>query len=162
MRSGHSRRAPAPALLNLLCQWAGLGRANCSRRGEELSARIALVPHFFLAWRRVADQIEFEDMVEAAIRTWVTAGAGTIAALLVAGLFGAFAALPKPPVPALSTDEPIEAGQWWVMPARAYVVSDDIGIAAAAGAESGRARGHDLDQPHGGVEQSTNHDHFEV
>ena len=65
-------------------------------------------------------------MVAAAIRNWVTAGAGTIAALLVAGLFGAFAALPKPPVPDLPTDQPIEAGQWWVVPARAYVATDDI------------------------------------
>jgi hypothetical protein len=65
-------------------------------------------------------------MVGAAIRTWVTAGAGTIAALLVAGLFGAFAALPKLAVPDLPADQPIEAGQWWVMPARAYMTTDDI------------------------------------
>jgi hypothetical protein len=65
-------------------------------------------------------------MFGTAIRTWVTAGAGTVAALLVAGLLGAFAALPKPPAPDLPAGEPIEAGQWWITPVRAYLVSDDV------------------------------------
>jgi hypothetical protein len=55
------------------------------------------------------------------LKTWITAGAGSIAALLVAGLLGAFGALPKPPVPDLPADVAIDAGQWRVSPIRAYV-----------------------------------------
>ena len=65
-------------------------------------------------------------MFGTASRTSVTAGAGTIAALLVAGLLGAFVALPKPAVPDLPADQPIEAGQWWVTPVRAYRVAGDV------------------------------------
>jgi hypothetical protein len=59
--------------------------------------------------------------VRGRVRAWLTAGAGTIAAILIAGLFGAFGALPNPPVPEFPTDSPIEAGQWTILPVRAYV-----------------------------------------
>jgi hypothetical protein len=65
-------------------------------------------------------------MFGATVKTWITAGAGTIAAIVVAGLLGAFAALPKPPVPQLPADAPIEAGQWRILPVRAFVVADNV------------------------------------
>ncbi|TPM28251.1 hypothetical protein [Mesorhizobium sp. B2-3-4] len=55
------------------------------------------------------------------IQTWITAGAGTIAALFVAGLMGAFGALPAHAPPQLSPDAAIEAGRWRLQPVRAYV-----------------------------------------
>jgi hypothetical protein len=63
-------------------------------------------------------------MLRTTLKSWITAGAGTAAALTIAGFFGAFAALPSPPVPDLPTGEAIEAGQWRVLPVRAYVGTD--------------------------------------
>ena len=54
------------------------------------------------------------------VKTWLTAGAGTIAAVLIAGLLGAFGALPEPPVQEFPKGIAIEAGQWEIMPVRAY------------------------------------------
>jgi hypothetical protein len=59
-------------------------------------------------------------MIRTTLKAWLAAGAGTAAAILVAGLLGAFAALPAPPVPDLPADQPIDAGQWRVLPIRAY------------------------------------------
>jgi hypothetical protein len=64
-------------------------------------------------------------MLRTTLKSWITAGAGTAAALTIAGLFGGFAALPAPPVPDLPTGEAIEAGQWRVLPIRAYLGTDD-------------------------------------
>jgi len=61
----------------------------------------------------------------AKLRTWITAGAGTIAAVLIAGLLGAFGSLEKP----LALFEPgaaIETGQWIVRPLSAYVATKGI------------------------------------
>ncbi|MER8633822.1 hypothetical protein NKH55_29355 [Mesorhizobium opportunistum] len=55
------------------------------------------------------------------VQTWITAGAGTIAALFVAGLMGAFGALPAHAPPQLPPDTAIDAGRWRVQPVRAYV-----------------------------------------
>ncbi|TPK11530.1 hypothetical protein [Mesorhizobium sp. B2-5-7] len=55
------------------------------------------------------------------VQTWITAGAGTIAALFVAGLMGAFGALPAHDPPQLPPDAVIEAGRWRLQPVRAYV-----------------------------------------
>ncbi|TIX20314.1 hypothetical protein [Mesorhizobium sp.] len=55
------------------------------------------------------------------LQTWITAGAGTIAALFVAGLMGAFGALPAHAPPQLPPGAAIEAGRWRVQPVRAYV-----------------------------------------
>ncbi|CAN7430505.1 hypothetical protein [Mesorhizobium sp. LjRoot246] len=55
------------------------------------------------------------------LQTWITAGAGTIAALFVAGLMGAFGALPAHAPPQLPPDAAIDAGRWRVQPVRAYV-----------------------------------------
>ncbi|TPJ13413.1 hypothetical protein FJW04_21270 [Mesorhizobium sp. B2-7-3] len=55
------------------------------------------------------------------VQTWITAGAGTIAALFVAGLMGAFGALPAHGPPQLPPDAVIEAGRWRLQPVRAYV-----------------------------------------
>jgi hypothetical protein len=55
------------------------------------------------------------------VRTWITAGAGTIAALFVAGLMGAFGALPAHAPPQLPLDAAIDAGRWRLKPVRAYV-----------------------------------------
>jgi hypothetical protein len=46
------------------------------------------------------------------VKTWLTAGAGTIAAVLIAGLLGAFGALPEPPVQEFPKGIAIDAGQW--------------------------------------------------
>jgi len=54
-------------------------------------------------------------------QTWITAGAGTIAALFVAGLMGAFGALPAHAPPQLPLDTAIDGGRWRVQPLRAYV-----------------------------------------
>lgn len=55
------------------------------------------------------------------LQTWITAGAGTIAALFVAGLMGAFGALPAHAPPQLPPGAAIDAGRWRVQPVRAYV-----------------------------------------
>ncbi|MBN9216812.1 MAG: hypothetical protein J0I79_02550 [Mesorhizobium sp.] len=55
------------------------------------------------------------------IQTWITAGAGTIAALFVAGVMGAFGALPAHAPPQLPPGAAIDAGRWRVQPVRAYV-----------------------------------------
>ena len=60
-------------------------------------------------------------IVRGKAKTWLTAGAGTIAAVLIAGLLGAFEVLPQPPVPEFPAGRPIEAGQWKILPLRAYV-----------------------------------------
>lgn len=64
--------------------------------------------------------------VRGKVKTWLTAGAGTIAAVLIAGLMGAFGALPKPPVPEFPEGQPIETGQWQILPLRAYVSEERI------------------------------------
>ena len=67
-------------------------------------------------------------------QTWITAGAGTIAALLVAGLMGAFGALPAHAPPQLPSDAAIDAGRWRVQPVRAYVSRAKIyGVALKPG-----------------------------
>lgn len=60
------------------------------------------------------------------LRVWLPVGMGTIAAVLVAGLLGAFSALPKPPSPVFQAGRPIETGQWIVLPRRAFVSSGRI------------------------------------
>jgi len=55
------------------------------------------------------------------VQTWITAGAGTIAALFVASLMGAFGALPAHAPPQLPLDTAIDAGRWRVQPVRAYI-----------------------------------------
>ena len=45
------------------------------------------------------------------LKVWLSMGMGTVAAVLVAGLLGAFGALPKPPSPVLRAGSPIETGQ---------------------------------------------------
>ncbi|OBQ73357.1 hypothetical protein [Mesorhizobium erdmanii] len=55
------------------------------------------------------------------VQTWITAGAGTIAALFVAGLMGAFGALPAHAPPQLPPGTAVDAGRWRVQPVRAYV-----------------------------------------
>src|SRR5438445_5172766 len=55
------------------------------------------------------------------LQTWITAGAGTIAALFVAGLMGAFGALPAHAPPQLPLDTAIDAGRWRIRPVRAYI-----------------------------------------
>ncbi|TGQ64058.1 hypothetical protein EN829_021130 [Mesorhizobium sp. M00.F.Ca.ET.186.01.1.1] len=54
-------------------------------------------------------------------KAWLTAGAGTIAALFVAGLMGAFGALPAHAPPSLPADAATDAGRWRIEPVRAYV-----------------------------------------
>ena len=66
------------------------------------------------------------DAIRNKLKVWFTVGVGTVAAVLVAGLLGAFGALPKPPVPLLPTGSPIETGQWLVAPQQAYVASERI------------------------------------
>jgi hypothetical protein len=60
------------------------------------------------------------------VKTWFTVGAGTLAAVTVAGLLGAFGALPQPETPVLARDSQIETGQWLVRPLRAYVGTDRV------------------------------------
>ncbi|MBZ9871443.1 hypothetical protein LB542_11315 [Mesorhizobium sp. BR1-1-9] len=60
------------------------------------------------------------------IQAWMTAGAGTIAALLAAGLMGAFGALPAHPPPQLPSDAAVDAGRWRIKPVRAYVSHAEI------------------------------------
>lgn len=55
------------------------------------------------------------------IQSRITAGAGTIAALFVAGVMGAFGALPAHGPPQLPPDAVIDAGRWRLQPVRAYV-----------------------------------------
>jgi hypothetical protein len=64
-------------------------------------------------------------MIGTTLKTWLAAGAGTAVAMVVAGLLGAFAALPTPPVPDLPNDQPVDAGQWRLLPIRAYFSADD-------------------------------------
>jgi hypothetical protein len=59
------------------------------------------------------------------LKTWLTAGAGTVAAIMVAGLLGAFGSLQKPPA-VFPAGRPIETGQWLATPLRAYIVADRI------------------------------------
>ncbi len=59
-------------------------------------------------------------------QTWITAGAGTIAALFVAGLMGAFGALPAHIPPQLPPGAAIDAGRWRVQPVRAYVSQANV------------------------------------
>jgi hypothetical protein len=59
------------------------------------------------------------------LRTWLTAGAGTVAAVVLAGLLGAFGALHAPPPP-LAAGEPVETGQWLVKVERAYVAARGV------------------------------------
>lgn len=59
-------------------------------------------------------------------KTWLTAGAGTIAAVSIAGLLGAFGALPNPPIPESVVGSPIETGQWRAVPLKAYVAGKDL------------------------------------
>ena len=66
------------------------------------------------------------DAIRKKLKVWFTVGVGTVAAVLVAGLLGAFGALPKPPVPLLPAGNPIETGQWLVAPRRAYVAGERI------------------------------------
>jgi hypothetical protein len=54
------------------------------------------------------------------VKTWLTAGAGTVVAVSIAGLLGAFGALPKPAAPEFPADRSIEVGQWLIQPVRAY------------------------------------------
>ena len=60
------------------------------------------------------------------LKVWLSVGMGTVAAVLVAGLLGAFGALPKPPSPVLRAGSPIETGQWLVTPLRAFIASERI------------------------------------
>jgi hypothetical protein len=60
------------------------------------------------------------------LKTWITAGTGTIAAILVAGLLGAFGALPKPEIEQFAPDSTIETGQWLIKPLRAYVGEERV------------------------------------
>jgi hypothetical protein len=60
------------------------------------------------------------------VKTWFTVGAGTVAAVLVAGLLGAFGALPAPETPVLSSEGAIETGQWVVRPLRAYAETERV------------------------------------
>ncbi|TKT69695.1 hypothetical protein [Aquamicrobium sp. LC103] len=64
------------------------------------------------------------DTFRSRMKTWFTIGAGTIAAILVAGMLGAFGALEEPEIPSFDSGEPIETGQWIVVPLRAFVVTD--------------------------------------
>ena len=66
------------------------------------------------------------DAIRKKLKVWFTVGVGTIAAVLVAGLLGAFGALPKPPAPLLLAGSPIETGQWRVTPQQAYVAGERI------------------------------------
>lgn len=59
-------------------------------------------------------------------KTWLTAGAGTISAVSIAGLLGAFGALPNPPLPESPAGIPVETGQWRAVPLKAYVAGKDI------------------------------------
>lgn len=60
------------------------------------------------------------------LKTWITAGAGTIAAILVAGLLGAFGALPKPEIQHFAPDATIETGQWLIKPLRLHVGEERV------------------------------------
>jgi hypothetical protein len=60
------------------------------------------------------------------LKGWVTAGAGTIAAILVAGLLGAFGALPKPEMQHFAPDTTIETGQWLIKPLRLHVGEERV------------------------------------
>jgi hypothetical protein len=60
------------------------------------------------------------------LKGWVTAGAGTIAAILVAGLLGAFGALPKPEIQHFAPDAAIETGQWLIKPLRLHVGEERV------------------------------------
>ncbi|MER9328751.1 hypothetical protein [Mesorhizobium sp. M0488] len=60
------------------------------------------------------------------VQTWITAGAGSIAALFVAGLMGAFGALPAHAPPQLPLDVAVDAGRWRIKPIRAYVSHADV------------------------------------
>jgi len=64
--------------------------------------------------------------VRGKLKTWITAGAGTVAAILVAGLLGAFGALPKPGLPQFSPDTTIETGQWLIKPLRVYLGQERV------------------------------------
>ncbi len=59
------------------------------------------------------------------LRTWLTAGAGTVVAVVLAGLLGAFGAL-QTPLPPLAAGEPVETGQWLVKAERAYVAARGV------------------------------------
>jgi hypothetical protein len=60
------------------------------------------------------------------LKAWITAGAGTIAAILVAGLLGAFGALPKPEIQHFAPDTTIETGQWLIKPLRLHVGEERV------------------------------------
>lgn len=60
------------------------------------------------------------------VQTWITAGAGSVAALFVAGLMGAFGALPAHAPPQLPLDAAVDAGRWRIKPIRAYVSHADV------------------------------------
>jgi len=60
------------------------------------------------------------------LKAWITTGAGTIAAILVAGLLGAFGALPKAEIQQFSPDSTIETGQWLIKPLRTYVGEERV------------------------------------
>lgn len=60
------------------------------------------------------------------VQTWITAGAGSIAALFVAGLMGAFGALPARAPPQLPLDAAVDAGRWRIKPIRAYISHADV------------------------------------
>ncbi|MBN9245214.1 MAG: hypothetical protein J0I98_20755 [Mesorhizobium sp.] len=54
------------------------------------------------------------------IKAWIAAGAGSAAAIAVAGMMGAFGALHRPPA-VLAPGQPIDTGQWLATPRRAYL-----------------------------------------
>lgn len=54
------------------------------------------------------------------LKTWLVAGIGTAAAIVVASVMGAFGTRHEP-LPALAPAGPIEAGQWFLRPIEAYV-----------------------------------------
>ena len=60
------------------------------------------------------------------LKVWLSVGIGTIGAVLVAGLLGAFGALPRPPSPVFPAGNPVVTGQWVVVPLRAFIASGRI------------------------------------
>lgn len=67
------------------------------------------------------------------LKAWIVGGIGTIAALAVGGVLGAFDAIQKPAV-VLEPGQPVETGPWVVRPLRAYTVDKGVyGLPLKAG-----------------------------
>jgi len=60
------------------------------------------------------------------LKAWIAAGAGSAAAVAVAGLMGAFGTLHKPPQALPPVSKPIRTGQWLATPRRAYLGGNGV------------------------------------